>query len=255
MISDHSKKMSVPPGPPVSPGPPDLSGRRFPDGVAARGATRGFRARVRRAFTLIEVLLAITLLGSLLVALNVFIFSMAEVWGEGRDERLFAQHARAVSLHVEELLRSAALGPGGSGLSVAEVKQANGGEELELAFTLPAGSRLLSWPGAPAPDVEMSIAVDRREKQGLILHWQSLLELRRDTEAPRTTVISPFVVSLGWDYYDEAFRRWETLEEPKREADGTYVLPKRLRLRFEHGKLKSERVLRVPVRGEGATDY
>ena len=209
----------------------------------------GFQGR--RGFTLLEVLLALALLGSLLVALNVFVFSMAEVWGRGREERLFAQHARAVSIHVEELLRSAALGPEGDGLEVKEVKLEGGGEAPELAFTLAEGSRLLTWPETPLPDVEMSLGVDERE--GLRLHWQSRLEMRRDTEAPRTVIISPFVVSMAWDYYDESFRRWETLDTPKREVDGTYPLPRRVRLRFAHGKLTLERVLRVPARGEGAT--
>lgn len=208
-----------------------------------------------RAFTLIEVLVAMAMLGALLVALNVFIFSMAEVWTDSRDERLFGQHARAVSLHVEELLRSAATGPAGGGLSIKEVRQESGGEQPELAFTLAEGSRLLNWPGSPVPDVEMSIAVDQRGNKGLVLHWRSLLETRRADEAPRATVVSPFVVSTGWDYYDESFRRWETLEDPKREPDGTYLLPKRLRLRFAHGELTQERVIRVPARVEGATDY
>ena len=212
-------------------------------------------SRSRRAFSLIEVLLALSLLGTLLVALNMFVFSMAEVWGKGRDERLFTQHARAVAIHVEELLRSAATGPAGSGLSIKEVRQEMGGEEPELAFTLAEGSRLLTWPGDALPDVDLSLAVDSRGERGLILHWQSLLEMRREDEAPRTTVVSPFVKSIGWDYYDETFKRWETLEEPKREVDGTYLVPKRLRLRFQLGKLSAERILRVPVRGEGATNY
>ncbi len=215
------------------------------------GTTRG-RAR---AFTLLEVLLALCLMAGLLVALNSFVFSMAEIWGSGRDERLFAQHARAVSTYVESLLHEGAAGASGGGLTVKEVRQESGGEAPELAFTLAEGSRLISWPDAPLPDVQMSLAVDQRENKGLILHWQSLLETRRADEAPRTTVISPFVASVGWDYYDESFRRWETLDEPKRETDGTYLLPRRLRLRFAHGKMSLERVLRVPARAEGATDY
>jgi prepilin-type N-terminal cleavage/methylation domain-containing protein len=208
---------------------------------------------VRRAFTLLEVLLALSLLGGLLVSLNSFVFSMAEVWGEGREERLFTQHARAVSLHVEDLMRSAARGPGGGGLAIKEVKLETGGEAPELAFTLAEGDRLLTWPETPLPDVEMSLGLDERE--GLILHWQSVLETRRDMEGPRTVKLSPFVVSLAWDYYDESFRRWETLDQPKQEVDGTYVLPKRLRIRFAHGKLKAERVLRVPAATEGATPW
>jgi prepilin-type N-terminal cleavage/methylation domain-containing protein len=212
------------------------------------------RAQLRRAcraFTLLEVLLALALLGSLLVALNIFVFSMAEVWGKGREERLFTQHARAVAVHVEEMLRAAALGPEGGGLEMKEVKLETGGEAPQLAFTLAEGSRLLPWPESPLPDVEMSIGVD--ERAGLRLHWQSLLEMNRDTETPRSVVVSPFVASIGWDYYDENFRRWETLETPKREPDGSYVMPRRIRLRFVNGKLSLERVLRVPVAKEGAT--
>lgn len=197
--------------------------------------------------------MALSLLGVLLVALNSFVFSMAELWGQGREERLFAQHARAVSLHVEELLRSAARGPGGSGLAIKEVKLETGGDAPELAFTLAEGSRLLTWPETPLPDVELSLGVEERE--GLVLHWQSVLETRRDMEAPRTVKLSPFVVSLAWDYYDENFRRWETLDQPKQEVDGTYLLPRRMRIRFAHGALKAERVLRVPTATEGATPW
>ncbi|TAG32544.1 MAG: prepilin-type N-terminal cleavage/methylation domain-containing protein [Verrucomicrobia bacterium] len=216
---------------------------------------RSHRGRLALAFTLIEVLVAMAMMGALLIALNVFVFSMAEVWTDSRDERLFGQHARAVSLHVEDLLRSAAVGPAGRGLSIKEVRQESGGEAPELAFTLAEGSRLINWPGAPAPDVEMSLAVDRRQGGGLVLHSQSLLEIRRADEPPRATVVSPFVVSTAWDYYDESFRRWETVDEPKRDPEGTYVLPQRLRLRFAHGELTQERIIRVPSRAEGATNY
>lgn len=220
--------------------------------VTSRRFIRSARRRARvGAFTLLEVILAIALLGSLLVALNIFVFSMAEVWGKGREERLFAQHARAVAVHVEELLRQAALSPEGGGLEVKEVKIETGGEAPELAFILAEGSRLITWPEAPLPDVEMSLGVAERE--GLRLHWQSRLEINRDDEAPRSVIVTPFVTSIGWDYYDENFRRWETLEAPKREVDGTYSLPRRIRLRFVHGKLSLERVLRVPAAKEGAT--
>ena len=212
-------------------------------------------ARRRRGFTLLEILLALALMASLLVSLNVFVFSMAEIWGKGRDERLFLQHARAVTVHVEGLLRSGAAGPGGAGLEIKEVKQEAGGEQTELAFTRPEGSRLLVWPQAPLPDVDMSLAVDTREGRGLVLHWQSRLEEDYADDAPRTAVVSPFVKSMGWDYYNESFRRWETLEEPKRESDGTYVVPGRLRLRFAHGAFSTERVIKVPAKVEGATNY
>ena len=62
-----------------------------------------------RGFTLLETLLASALLGALLLALNFFVFSMAEIWGQGSERRLFEQHVRAVTREVEELIRTAAL--------------------------------------------------------------------------------------------------------------------------------------------------
>jgi len=228
----------------------DSTSLRFPARSRCADRVSG-SASDAKGFTLLEVLLALALLGSLLVALNVFVFSMAEAWGRGRDERLFAQHARAVTNHVESLLEAASLGAAGDAPTVKEIRQETGGDAPKLTFTLPEGSRLLTWPEAPLPDVELSLSVD--EGTGLIIGWQSRLEILRDREAPRTTVISPFVTSIGWEYYDASFKRWELLDEPKRENAGTYLVPQRMRLRFSHGKMNLERVLIVPVRGEGAT--
>ena len=46
----------------------------------------------RRGFTLLEMLVSLALLGVLMVTLNTFLFSMSELWGGGRDQRLFDQH-------------------------------------------------------------------------------------------------------------------------------------------------------------------
>lgn len=205
-----------------------------------------------RAFTLLEVLLALTLLGTLLVALNVFVFSMAELWGKGRDERLFLQHVRAVTKNVDETLRMAALSDAGSELAIAEMEDETGRENPELTFTLAEGGRLLdgAWPVQPLPDVDMSYGVV--EGRGLCLRWHSRIETRRDQDPPRV-VVSPFVASIAWDYYDDTSKRWETLEEPKRETDQTYPLPSRMRLRFTQGAFKTERVITLPVKTEGIT--
>ena len=68
------------------------------------------RAPAGRAFTLLEVLLALALVALLLVAMNTFVFSMGELWGRGTDVRLFDLHVRAVSRYLEHELRAAALG-------------------------------------------------------------------------------------------------------------------------------------------------
>ncbi|MBI3878047.1 MAG: prepilin-type N-terminal cleavage/methylation domain-containing protein, partial [Verrucomicrobia bacterium] len=67
--------------------------------------------RQSRGFSLVEILLAVALLGALLLSLNVFIFSMSEIWGQNADKRLFEQHVRAVTRHVDRLVRGAAISP------------------------------------------------------------------------------------------------------------------------------------------------
>ena len=65
------------------------------------------RPRSRRGFTLIEVLLSITIAGALLVAAVSLALSMGEVWGNGSGKRLFDQHVRGVTRFLDTVLRQA----------------------------------------------------------------------------------------------------------------------------------------------------
>src|SRR5687768_9473221 len=111
----------------------------------------------RRAFTLLEILLALSLVGLVLVSMNTFVFSMGELWGRNSDLRLFDQHARAVTRFLERELRTAAFPPAGragaEAISVQEVRAQSGVSENLLTFELPEGSRLLTWPDRRLPEV------------------------------------------------------------------------------------------------------
>ena len=66
---------------------------------------------MKRAFTLLEILLALALTALVLVSLNTFVFSMGELWGRNADVRLFDRHVRAVTRFLESELRTASLPP------------------------------------------------------------------------------------------------------------------------------------------------
>ena len=205
-----------------------------------------------RGFTLLETLVSLALLGVLMVTLNTFLFSMSELWGGKRDQRLFDQHVRAATRQVREMLDTATNGPGATGFVVKEVRGADGTNTPRLAFLLADAGRLADWPEAPLPDVDCSLyaAPDR----GLVLQWQSRLELERDLNDVHETVLTPFATSLAYDYYDAEFRRWSTEEEPAKDAAGAaYQKPARIRLRFARGQLKSEVVLDLPLKRPGAS--
>ncbi len=208
--------------------------------------------RSRRAFTLIEILLAITLVALLLVALNTFVFSLGELWGQRADERLFEQHARAVTRFLEHELRAAALPPAARAdstpIALQEIKPQQGMMEKLLTFELPGGSRLLNWPERPLPEVVCSLQV--RPGEGLVLLWHSRLEKNFDTEPPRETVITPLVSALSYDYYDTDLRRWTNETALKLDPQGQPLAPQRVRLKFTYNRLTRESVLTLPQPGE-----
>jgi prepilin-type N-terminal cleavage/methylation domain-containing protein len=199
------------------------------------------------AFTLLELLLSLALVGMLLVAMNQFIFSMGELWGRGADVRLFDRHVRAVTRFVEHSLHSTVLpsAKGEQALAIQEIRLPDGPTAPVLTFELPAGSHVLPWPETPLPDVVCAFAV--RPDQGLVLYWHSRLELHFADDPPRATTLSPFVTALSYEYYNAGFNSWQNSTAPQRDNNGHWQVPTRLRLRFTYGKLTRETVVPLPA--------
>lgn len=225
-----------------------------------RFASRSRRAKSQprqRGFTLLEILLALSLVGLVLVSMNTFVFSMTELWGSNGDLRLFDQHARAVTRFLERELRAAAFPPAGKvgeeAISVQEVRAQNGVSENLLTFELPEGSRMLTWPDRPLPEVVCSLQV--REREGLFLLWHSRLETRFEDDPPRETLITPLVSEITYDYYDEAFETWKNEAQLRRDSDNRMVTPQRLRLKFVHGNLERENVITLPSTPEALPNF
>jgi prepilin-type N-terminal cleavage/methylation domain-containing protein len=206
------------------------------------------RAR-RSGFTMLEILLALALVGMLLVALNTFVFSMGELWGQGTEARLFQRHVSAVTRFLEHELRAAVLPPAvaanATPIALEEIKPQTGMTEKLLTFDLPAGSRLITWPERPLPEVVCSLQA--REAEGLILLWHSRLEKEFDNDPPRETLVTPWVTKLAYDYYDADFNRWSTETTLKMDNSGNPLPPQRLRLKFTYGKMTSESVVTLPA--------
>ena len=210
------------------------------------GLLSGFRSP-HSAFTLLELLLSLALVGLLLVAMNQFIFSMGELWGRGADVRLFDQHVRAVTRFMEQTLEGAALptARGAQGLAVQELRLPDGPTATLLTFELPAGSRVLPWPETPLPDVVCAVGV--RPDQGLVLYWHSRLELHFADDPPRATVLTPLVTGLSYDYYSPSLKSWQNAQSIQRDSNGQWQVPTRLRLKFTYEKLTRETVVALPA--------
>lgn len=226
--------------------PPQL--RRSTHGAVGLVARR---PRSRRAFTLIELLLALALLTMLVTALLTFVFSMGEIWGRGGEKRLFEQHVNAVTRHVESLLRRATWPRGGVGVAepfaVREVRPQSGSAANLLGFELLDGDRLLEWPEQPLPEVRCHLAIDR--ERGLVIYWQSLLEQDVDNKPPRVAVVSPLVTELTYAYQDPNSGFWRTEQALRKNNTNEWLLPDRLILTFKQGSFEVTRELTLPPGG------
>ncbi|HTQ32514.1 MAG TPA: prepilin-type N-terminal cleavage/methylation domain-containing protein [Opitutaceae bacterium] len=215
-----------------------------------------------RAFTLLEILIAMALVALVLVALNTFIFSMSELWGRRNESRLFDLHVRAVTRFLQNELRTASLPPeaqiGATPVTAQEIRPANGSSDNLLTFELPDGCRLFNWPGPPLPDVICSLQVRPSEgsnQGGLFLLWHSKLEKHFSDDPPREVQVTPFVTAMAYDYYDSDSKRWQTETTLRKDSNGQSVTPQRLRLDFAYHTLKRQTILTLPTPGQGLPDY
>lgn len=202
-------------------------------------------SRLARGFSLLEVVLASALMGMLLLALNFFVLSMAEIWGGGTERRLFAQHVRAVSREVESWMETAVRPTRleSPGIFAAEMRLDDGRTDVPLSFVLPEGSERLTAAEPCLPEVVGSLVV--QPGRGLVLYWQSRLETDFDAATPRPWLVTPLVTALHYEYRENS--GWRRTDRLLREEGGQWRLPDRLLLQFEQGGLRAEAGIRLPA--------
>jgi prepilin-type N-terminal cleavage/methylation domain-containing protein len=207
----------------------------------------------RRGFTLIEIVLAMALVGLVLVGMNTFIFSMSELWGRNTDVRLFDQHVRAVTRFLQKEMIQATLppsaAPSSTPVGIQPITPSGGTQENLITYMQLSGNRMLAWPATPLPEVFCSLQV-RRDK-GLFMLWHSDLENHFNDDPPRETLVSPFVTALSYDYFDSDFSKWTTETALRSDSSGNPVAPQRLRLTFAYQKLTRETIVTVPATTQG----
>lgn len=213
------------------------------------------KRRGQSGFTLIEVLLAVAMGAFILTAMTTFLFSMAELWGAGSNDRLFGKHARGVSRFLEQSFQTASsrYAEDGAEPPVFWFKwEGDGARNAEyLSFELERSPGALVWPIEPLPHVVCSLEFDAGE--GLFLLWRSRLEESFEDDPPRRTLISPFVEEVTYHYidYEEENPQWEIETTPKQEADRSNILPQRVEFVFRFKDLEVKRQLMLPKAMEG----
>lgn len=206
-----------------------------------------------RAFTLIEVVASLLLMSALIFALNLFVFGMGELWGQGADLRLFNRHVSAVAHHLQGMLLTSGGSPGEDGsspaISVLPVRTEDGRQIDMLTWEVPRLDDVMVE--TDRPQSEVVCAVEVISGKGLLLHWHSRMDKDFETGPSHTTILTPFCTRLEYDFFDVQSGSWTTDLEMEKDQDGKWRLPMRIRLYFSHEKLKAERTIVVIASNAG----
>ncbi len=214
-----------------------------------------------RAFTLIEILLALFLAAVVLVSVNLFVFSMGELWGRGGDDRLFDRHVNGVTRFLQNSIdrATAEMRPEPEGRDaggrlastyLGEPPSDRGFGEKYITFELLESPGLLIWPERPLPFVVCYLEFAGDE--GLFLLWHSRLEEGFEDDPPRRTRLSPFARAPVFEYYDPENESWSERRDFDTDAEGNDLLPDRVRIPFVSEKRETERVVSLYGHRQGA---
>lgn len=230
----------------------------------------------RRGFTLIEMLLALSLVGILFGAMTYLLGTVSLLWLGSKQQDFFPQHVEGVTLFLNESLRraeavSAPTNTGGGGNAAEDGNlspSAQNAQGLPVEWARPPGWNDVRDPlllfrqketpalfvreGESLPNINCYLHLDDRE--GLSILWYSDLEEEVEDEGDLyRTLISPYITRIEYCYYDEEQNEWEVQDDPEpgRERN-VFLLPQFLKLTFTYEDRTFVRNLYLPQRSPDA---
>jgi len=241
--------------------------------------------RSTRAFTILEMLLAVAIAGLLLGASTFLLVSLSSIWARRTDMDSFEEHADGVASFIQAALDDSthryqpswtdldndtssdkstetkqdaladAMASKSSGLwsspgvTMKRIDEDDRGEKPKLCFAffqMPPALGSAAHAASPGVDAWLIFEKDR----GLAVVWKDIWTVQSrlvsdDKDLLRSSLISPFVTRIDYIYLDKDNKRWIETEEPRSYA-GSYAVPTLLRLTFTEGERTSERMIVVP---------
>lgn len=208
--------------------------------------------RSRAAFTLIEMVVTLAIMGTFLTLLSFHLVGLSNIWLNRSDDDAFEQHVEGVTLFLRKALEASEATPGEEDLPV-EWERPPGWSDLDdplLHFRQREAPALLVREGIRLPAVHAFLHFDRDTGLSIIWYSDFRAEEIEQTRDLLRTPLSSFVSAVHYAYYDREQDDWEILEDPEQEnLDEAFQLPDYLRLTFSHpDKGDRERFLFIPQR-------
>lgn len=197
-------------------------------------------------FTLIEILLALTIGGMLLTATSVYLVSLANIWFLRGDDQNFNQHVESVAYFLNHTLKNSTITKDVQ-LSSISWNRPPGYSEFDdplLTFRLNELPALLVAPDRQFTAITCHLYF--REGDGLFILWYSSLQEVDDIDDVQRTLVSPLLSAIRYCYYESEDDKWDLNDDPKEDRSHKLIIPDFLILDFEHDGETREIPLQLP---------
>jgi hypothetical protein len=187
----------------------------------------------RAGFTLFEVLLAILLASGIMTSVLLLTVGLGDIWQGTTPVRNLEVHSRQVVDFLKRGFRRAI--PVESGGTVYVFLDYGSGQlntsgTPMLTWEVRESDGMLPWQAQPLPYVIYHLSVVK--DVGLVLYWQSRLEVDFEEFVPRQTLLSSYVTEIECHYYDPEREIWEIEPEPRANMERLYDIPLRIKITF-----------------------
>lgn len=191
------------------------------------------RENSHAGFTLIEVLLAILLASGIMTSVLLLTVGLGDIWNGTTPVRNLEVHSRQVVDFLKHSFRRA-MPVETDGTAYVFLDHTSGEFNTTapplLTWEVQESDGMLPWQAAPLPFVIYQLQLVK--DVGLVLYWQSRLEVDFEEYPPRQTLLSTFVSGIEYHYYDPEQEVWEIDPEPRTNLERLYDIPNRIKITF-----------------------
>jgi prepilin-type N-terminal cleavage/methylation domain-containing protein len=222
---------------------------------------------LRKGFTLVEVLLALSIGSLILVAATALLITIAQSWSNRPATRdAFLSHVNGVSNFLSVILEEASFSiTSKAGDPLVNLKRPTGFSSTDdplVHFFLKEAPPLFYSPHGPA--VRVHIFIFPEEDEGLSLLWFSELnEVEKNKEGGielveendlQKTLISPFFKEMYYCYYGseddskDDVKEWEISDQLlDSDKNGQFRLPTQIKLVFRWDEEELEKTVTIAI--------
>lgn len=198
----------------------------------------------KRAFSLVEVLIAMALAGLIMVASSALLLSITQIWITEDNTDNFQDHVKGVQSFLIKNIKSCYYKPKSwmefVGFRIPPTASFIDKEE-RFYFTILAPHPLL--PGVTSGPVSCFLSIEK--SVGLCLDYHNYFEQEDSSQVPiYRRIISPYATDMLFHYYDRRLNEWDTSKLIKKK-EGKSLTPDFIELHFK--KNDREETIFVPM--------